>query len=199
MRSFGNGAKPQVQEGSRLIEGYAVVFGVRSQVMYDYKAGQYFEEVIHREAITPELLQRSDIKAVMEHNVERLLARSNRGEGSLRLSVDEVGLRYSFEAPETTDGNDALELVRRGDLSGSSFAFRSTTPSYTVRTWDKERRIWLYERKGFDSLHDVSITADPAYVQTSVDVRSLSEPESEPIARGVVDQKTRRALRLLGQ
>lgn len=66
-----------------------------------------------------------DIKMTLWHNREKLLARSNRGEGTLALTVDEIGVKYSFEAPNTPDGNTALELVRRGDLSGSSFTYWS--------------------------------------------------------------------------
>lgn len=51
------------------------------------------------------------------------MARSNMGAGSLALSVDDYGLAYKFDAPNTQCGNDAIEMINRGDLFGSSFAF----------------------------------------------------------------------------
>ena len=45
------------------------------------------------------------------------------GVGTLSLKVDGRGLKYSFEAPNTTMGNDLLELVNNGVIDKSSFAF----------------------------------------------------------------------------
>lgn len=55
------------------------------------------------------------------HNTDSILARTT--SGTLRLEVDDVGLRFAFEAPNTTSGSDMLELVRRGDISKCSFRF----------------------------------------------------------------------------
>ena len=60
----------------------------------------------------------------MDHNKDRgVLARSTNGEGSLKLSIDEKGLKYSFEAPNTALGDEILEGIRRGDIRACSFAF----------------------------------------------------------------------------
>jgi phage head maturation protease len=40
---------------------------------------------------------------------------------TLRLSIDNVGLDYTVELPETR--SDTLELISRGDVSASSFGF----------------------------------------------------------------------------
>lgn len=182
-RAYQGEAQPTIRtaEGenpseSRTIEGYAVIFNQRSQVLCSW--GERFEEIIHPSAISEDLLQRSDIKALMEHNRERLLARSNKGVGTLRLSLDAVGLRYSFEAPHTTDGATALELVKRGDIAGSSFAFRATSEGAVERHWDAERKLWVYEVRKIDALYDVTLTSDPAYQQTSVSARSLTAPNA---------------------
>lgn len=179
IRSFSGDASPRIADGeSRTIEGYAIVFGVRSQVMVDY-GGEYFEEVILPEAVSEELIRKSDIKALMEHNRERLLARSAHGVGTLELSIDSFGLKYRFTAPNTTDGNDALELVRRGDLSGSSFGFYAYSDGAVEREWQSERQMWLYSIRKIDLLTDVTITSSPAYTQTQVEVRSLCAPVVE--------------------
>ena len=128
IRSFIGGKwKPVLREAaeggseSRTIEGYAIVFGVESRILSDY--WDNYREIIEPGAITEERLKEMDIKMTMYHNREKILARSTNGEGTLKLSVDDVGVNYSFEAPNTVDGDTALELVKRGDMSGSSFMF----------------------------------------------------------------------------
>ena len=55
IRSFTELGAPKLSEG-RVIEGYAVVFGKESRVMYDEERKRFFVEVIERGAITDELL-----------------------------------------------------------------------------------------------------------------------------------------------
>ena len=174
IRSFiGGKCRPMIREvaegeaPSRTIEGYAIVFGVESRILSDY--WDNYREIIEPGAITEERLKEMDIKMTMYHNREKILARSTNGEGTLRLSVDDVGVKYSFEAPNTVDGDTALELVKRGDLSGSSFMF-----------WTDERNV-SYERRSDDimlrrvktigMIYDMTIAADPAYEQTTVAAR----------------------------
>ena len=179
IRSFAEA--PTLNEDGRTIEGYAIVFGVRSNVMYDWEEGRKFVEVIERSAVTDELLDSCDIRALVEHNNQRLLARSNKGKGTLQLDIDDHGLKYRFVSPNTTHGNDIVEMVKRGDISGSSFAFRS---SHENVKWEKESTgLWLRTVKGIEYIRDVTMTADPAYSQTEVTVRSIAEleqPEPEP-------------------
>lgn len=171
IRSFGGDAAPTLNE--RIIEGYAIVFNKRSEVMLDWSAEhgwRKFVEVIDPSALRTADLLNYDIRALVEHNRERLLARSNKGKGSLELTVDEHGLHYRFEAPKTADGDYAVEMVSRGDISGSSFAFRAQDEE-----WRKEDKLWVRTIKSFATLRDVTITTDPAYTETEVSVRSLEE------------------------
>lgn len=173
IRSFSEErAMPQVVDTeSRTIEGYAVVFEKESRVLFDKSKKRFFVEVIKRGAVTNEDLKGWDIKALAEHDSSRLLARSVNGKGSLTLSVDDYGVKYRFEAPHTADGDTVLELVKRGDLFGSSFAYIAL-----------DRNI-KYERKADGTLHrevakilrmfDVSIVSDPAFFGTDVQARSL--------------------------
>ena len=170
LRSFAGIATPQMS--GRKISGYAIVFNVKSGVMYDSENRRMFQEVIEPGAVTHDLLKRSDVKAVLHHDPQKLLARSNKGTGTLTLTVDSRGLFYSFEAPRTTDGNDALEMIKRGDISGSSFAFRLNERDCS---WTKQGEVWIRKIKSFRQLYDVSIVSDPAYSQTSVTVRSMEK------------------------
>ena len=173
IRSFGGDAAPVLNE--RIIEGYAIVFNKRSEIMLDWSeehGWRKFVEVIDPSSLRTADLLKYDIKALVEHNRERLLARSNKGKGSLELTVDEHGLHYRFDAPSTADGDYAVEMVGRGDISGSSFAFRAKDDE-----WRKEGDTWVRTVKSFSALRDVTITTDPAYTETEVSVRSLDEKD----------------------
>lgn len=174
--------KPRLREGnesgeSRTIEGYAIVFGVESVILADY--WENYREIIEPGAITEERLKDMDIKMTMYHNREKLLARSNRGEGTLKLKVDEVGVHYEFEAPNTEDGNTALELVKRGDLSGSSFMYWTDEKSGV--SYEKTKEGLLLRRvRTIGEIYDMTIAADPAYTETTAMTREALERYMKP-------------------
>lgn len=175
IRTYTGDAKPTVT--GRTIEGYAVIFGQRSNVMYDKENKRMFVEVIERGAIDDALIQRSDVKARLEHEFNRMMARSKNGKGTLTLELDDTGLKYRFEAPNTIEGNYCIEMIERGNIDGSSFAFISLRNSIE---WTKmDNTMWLRTIKKIDGLYDISVTGDPAYSQTSVTVRSIDELDAE--------------------
>lgn len=152
----------------RRVSGTAAVFNSPSQVLFE--AGRRFIEIILPGAIDEALIQRSDVKALVDHNRERLLARSNKGKGTLSLRITSAGLMYSFDAPHTADGDFAVEMVRRGDVDGSSFAF---SVADLGDIWEKRQDgIYLRKIKKISGLYDVTVTASAAYPQTSVGVRN---------------------------
>lgn len=152
----------------RKVSGVAVSFRSPSRPLYEQ--GKRFIEVILTEAITADLIQRCDIRALVDHDRARLLARSNKGRGTLKLNLTESGLEYSFEAPSTADGDYVVEMVKRGDIEGSSFAF---TVADGGERWEKHKD-GTYTRyiSKIRALYDVTITADAAYPSTSVGVRN---------------------------
>ena len=177
-RSYTDIGMLKVSDG-RTIEGYAIVFNQESRIIYDKPTKLAFIEIIERGAVTDELLARCDIKAVLEHDKSRLLARRRGGNDSLKLSIDEYGVKYSFIAPNTSDGDFAIEMISRGDIFGSSF-------NYGVD--EKDKRKVSYSKKGgtlyrtvhkIDRISDISLVADPAFYGTDVTVRSLEEIETE--------------------
>lgn len=157
---------PVVSQDSRTVEGYAVVFNSQSEDLGFY-------ETINPAAITEEVLKRSDVFCLFNHDLDKVLARSKYGTGSLQLQLDEQGLKYTFQAPNTDLGDELLEYLRRGDIDSSSFAF-------TVST-DKGSEVWTTGTDGrqyreilkIDELHDVSPVWNPAYSSTSVSQRTL--------------------------
>ena len=118
-------------DDSRHVEGYAVVFESQSEDLGFY-------EKIERGAITQELVDNSDIFALLNHDDEKVLARSKNGVGSLKLTVDDRGLKYEFDAAETQLGNDLLEYLKRGEITTSSFAFALDYTDPEAETWERK-------------------------------------------------------------
>lgn len=159
---------PVVSPDSRTVEGYAVVFNSQSEDLGFY-------ETINPAAITEEVLKRSDVFCLFNHDQDKVLARSKYGTGSLQLQLDEQGLKYTFTAPNTDLGDELLEYLRRGDIDSSSFAFTvSTDEGSEVWTTGTDGRQYREILK-IDELHDVSPVWNPAYSSTSVSQRTLDK------------------------
>lgn len=155
---------------SRKVEGYAVVFNSESKNLGG------FVEVIDAKALDG-VLERSDVLCLLNHNEDKgVLARSNKGKGSLTLEVDDIGLRFSFEAPNTALGDELLEGLRRGDISTSSFAFKVSDDKWTKR----DDGTYLRTINGIQELFDVSPVYKAAYDATSVkaDTRGMDEAKA---------------------
>ncbi len=164
---------------SRTIEGYALKFGVRSRLLCDWWNNYY--EVLEPGCVTKEMLDAQDIKLTMFHDRQLVLARSNKGQGTLSYDVDEVGVKFWAEMPHTVDGDKALELVSRGDIAGCSFIY-STDEDDSENAVSYERlaekgedgeEILLRHVKRIDNVYDFTITTDPAYEQTDVSKREV--------------------------
>lgn len=173
IRSFSEErAMPTVLENTRTIEGYSTLFEKESRVMFDPIKKRFFVEIIKRGAVTPEDFKSWDIKALAEHNKSRLLARSFNGTGTLQLSVDEYGVKYRFDAPKTVEGDNAIEMISRRDIFGSSFAYTADEKT-DVRYYIREDGMLIREVNRIKRMYDVSVVTDPAYFGTDVCVRSL--------------------------
>lgn len=150
----------KADEESRHVEGYALVWDTPSTGL------SQFVEVIQRGAVTEETIKKSDVIMTINHDQSRgILARSSNGEGSLKLEIDERGLKYSFDAPRTALGDELLEALRRGDIRSSSFAFTVGVDVWEMRNGEKHRTI-----ENIKQLFDVSAVTYPAYDATSVTV-----------------------------
>ena len=152
---------------SRTIVGRAIVFNSESEVLDDL--GMRFREVILPEAATMDFLMTQDIKMNMLHDRKQTVARWNKGQGSLRLSVDSEGVSFEFEAPKCDLGDRCLEMVRRGDYSGCSFEFYPD--KYEVQERGKDNVLVKHSR--FARIGALTIGLDPAYTATSVSAREL--------------------------
>ena len=168
-------------EESRIIEGYALKFGVRSRLLCDW--WDYYYEQLEPGCVTREMLDRQDKKLTMFHDRQLILARSNKGVGTLSYEVDAVGVRFWAEMPHTVDGDKALELVQRGDIAGCSFCY-STDEGDSENAVSYERLkektengedILLRHVKRIDNVYDFTLATDPAFEQTTVSRREVEE------------------------
>lgn len=175
----------KLSNDSRLVEGYALLFNTESRDLGG------FTEIIEPNSLDG-VIERSDVFCVLNHQNERgILARSKKGSGSLILEVDETGLKYLFEAPNTALGDELLEYLKRGDITGSSFAFIVNEDK-----WENNNGKYLRRIKSFDLLFDVSPVFNPAYEETSVAKRSLDnileEQRQAEEAKKVAEDKAKK-------
>lgn len=167
-------------EASRTITGYAILFNTPSAAMYADETEE-IREVIAPGAVTRELLDSSDIKMTLFHDNHLLLARSKQGSGTLSYGIDDRGVYFEFEAPHTADGDKALELVRRGDIAGCSFAFTTYyyNKDYVARSSEKVdgKTVITYTVNAVTGIYDFTLTPDPAYPDTTcvAELRDLAE------------------------
>jgi HK97 family phage prohead protease len=106
----------------------------------------------------------------------------NTAKDTLKLELTQRNVKSSCDLPKTNAANDTLELIKRGDISGMSFAFiddwedSENGVSYE-RTNEVEdgKEVWIRHVKRIVELFDVSIVTHPAYEQTSVGTREASD------------------------
>lgn len=162
----GDNTSINVDAESRRVEGYAVLFNTESRNMG-------FVEIIHPEAITEETLKNSDVLCKFNHDSSKVLARSRYGKGSLKLTLDSRGLKYSFDAPKTSLGDELLEYLTRGDVCNSSFAFYMDDTDPSACKWSKRGDKIYKDVYRIDVLTDVSPVFTPAYAETTCSKRFL--------------------------
>ena len=163
----------RAEEGnSRHVVGYASVFDSSSTDMG-------YREIIKPGAFDGVIMV-SDVFALMNHDMSRgVLARSNKGVGSLKLSVDDTGLKYELDAPNFALGDELIEGIRRGDIAASSFAF-----TVKEERWEKQAdESYIRYIDKIDRIYDVSPVYHPAYEATTCDLRGLEAAKAEAKAK----------------
>ena len=150
----------EIESGEQRIEGVAANLD-------SYNMGSFTE------SIAPGAfgdLNSYDVRALVNHDNNQLLARSKYGKGSLNLSEVAGELRYSFNIPNTSIGKDAMELLKRGDIAESSWQF-----SVESDTWNFDNDLPHRTINKVAEIRDVSLVTFPANPSTSVELRSLEE------------------------
>jgi len=150
---------------NRTITGLGIVFNSQSNDLGG------FCEVIRPEAVGKDgkVLKDSDILFLLNHQQYRgVLARSNRGKGSLKLTIVQEGVRYEFEAPPTAIGDELVANIDRGEVNTSSFSFQIAPKG---ETWEKRKKDYLRTITAFSGLYDISAVYNAAYTATSCELR----------------------------
>lgn len=139
------------------IVGYAVVFDVRSRDLGG------FVEVVRPQAVASALA--GDVVALFNHDAGAVLGRTP---ATLVLEQDRRGLQFMLDPAPTQAGRDAFELVKRGDIKGASFGFRTKKDA-----WRQDAGVMVRELLDIE-IAEISLTAFPAYQQTDVTVAQRS-------------------------
>jgi HK97 family phage prohead protease len=152
------------QGEERYFEGYAFVHEVRTDL------GDFTEEIARGAA---DGVLEDDVRGLFNHDPNIVLGRVK--SGTLKLSVDERGLKYSIKFnPNDPDHVRLMEKVKRGDIDQSSFAFRKQDDKWELRDGKKHRTVLKLKR-----LIDVSAVTYPAYPDATVAMRSMTSLNEE--------------------
>lgn len=171
------------EDGKKFIEGYASVFNQRSKLLYEYIDGKFqeFYEVILLGSFDNVLRSQSiDVRLTFNHSFDTILGRYTKENGefivhTLELSVDDYGLKYRTEVPNTTLGSDIYESILRGDLFENSFQFGIT--SNDEKTYKDSEGNLIREINNISGLYDTAVVVSGAYKNTllKVDSRGIVE------------------------
>ena len=146
--------------GNRTIGGYAAMFQVESRNLGGFK-----------EVVAPIAFNRARSQGftgvVSRYNHDKNYLLGSTASGRLRLGVDDTGLTYDVDVPESR--SDVYELVERGDLRHSSFRFVAAADDWGVDDTGYPQRTLVQV-----SLLEVGPVDTPAYAETSVGLRSLA-------------------------
>ncbi|MAO21286.1 MAG: HK97 family phage prohead protease [Phycisphaerae bacterium] len=143
-----------------VVEGYASNFDV------EYDLG-YFKETVARGAF--DNVMEDDVRFLLNHTGAPLARTTN---GTLELSVDNQGLKYRAALADTQDGRDLYKLIKRGDISQSSFAF-----TIEADEWSEDRSTRTITKVG--KLLDTSAVTYPASPTASVYARNMAAAAQE--------------------
>lgn len=150
----------------KTITGYAAVFNRESSNLGGFV-----------EVVDPAAFNKSrgdgwtDVIARYNHDDNMLLGTT--AAGTLRLSLDNTGLNYDVTPPNSRA--DVLELVQRGDVQKSSFAFRTFEDDWAATDQGFPKRTLLSVQ-----LVDVAPVNVPAYPDSSAGLRSLARKFDAP-------------------
>lgn len=166
-----------------IVEGYALRFNKLSNDL-----GGFVEE------ISPEALKDadlSDVRCLIDHDSSKVLGRTT--SETLELNVDDEGLHFRCELPNTSYSKDLYESIRRGDINNCSFGF--ILDEEDGDSFEK-RDDGLFKRtlRKIGSLFDVSIVTYPAYNDTDVapalrSIEAIKESEQAEIRKAQEEEQ----------
>ena len=179
------------EDGQEVVVGYGSIFNSRSENLGG------FYEYISPTAISQETIAKSDVRALINHDQNLILARSTTG--TLDLTVDEKGLKYEFEIPEGLSyGKDLAINMKNGNINQSSFAFTVGDDEWSTDDEGNDIRTIT----SIDRLYDVAVVTYPAYSNADSDLvvaqrglamykekQEIKEEENDLVARSLAKLK----------
>jgi len=180
------------EDGTTKIVGYAAKFNTRSEDLGGFT-----------ETIDPNFFNScltGDTRALVNHDPNQVLGRT--ASGTMKLSVDKVGLRYEIDPPDTQCARDLQVSMKRGDINQSSFAFQVDNEGDKGDSFEYDDKNGVYVRTLLKCkrLFDVSPVTYPAYADTesnvsqrSLDgVEKLKEIKMKSLEKNSIDIKRKR-------
>ena len=157
----------QNEEHGHFLAGTPIVFDARTDL-------GYCDEIIERGALDNADLR--DVRFLINHNTDMIpLARSrNNNENStmqLEVTEDGMNIRVDLDTENNTEAKSLYSAVERGDLDGMSFMFTVDADSWDDLESDHPTR----HIDALGKVFEVSAVTFPAYEQTSISARGLSE------------------------
>jgi HK97 family phage prohead protease len=118
-----------------------------------------------------------DVRALVDHDSAKIIGRLRAN--TLDLQKDARGLRVTIEPdPDISYARDIMLAVKRGDVSGMSFAFRTIEDDWNYEDEEMPLRTVLDMR-----VSEVSVVTFPAYTQTDVQMAQRSMQEFQQLHR----------------
>ena len=157
-----------------VIQGYAAVFYRADDPGSEFELWDDFVERIEPDAFTASL-EGADVRGLVNHDPSQRLGRT--AAGTMRLTVDERGLRYEIDPPDTQVGRDTITSIRRGDLDGSSFSF-NVNPGGARMTREGVKSVRILTDV---TLFDVGPVTFPAYQSATSEVRAANNQDMDAL------------------
>lgn len=159
------------ENGGRHISGKAISFDTQSNDIG-------FIEILHRGCISQELIDSSNIVFLYNHDYNQVIARANKGKGTLNIDLRDDGVYFDLEVPNTTMGNDLLENIRLGNITQCSFGFNYANEEGAYKD-EKIGDVWYRNVYKIGELFDLSAVTYPAYDDTYVNARMQERSKME--------------------
>lgn len=155
------------EEHGNFLEGRPIVYDSRTDL-------GWYDEIIERGALDTTDLK--DVRFLVNHNTDMIpLARSrnNTVNSTMQMEIDEKGMkiRVDLDTENNTEAKSLYSAVERGDIDGMSFMFTVDEDRWEDIDSDHPTRSILKISKVFE----VSAVTFPAYEDTSIQARGLSE------------------------
>lgn len=165
-----------VDDEQMIVEGYALRFNTLSNDLGGFV-----------ETISPEALEDadlSDVRCLIDHDSSKVLGRTT--SETLELNIDDEGLRFRCQLPNTSYAKDLYENIRLGNINQCSFGFILDEEGDAF----EKREDGLFKRtlRKIQSLFDVSVVTYPAYNDTDVSpalrsIEAIKESEQAEVRK----------------